>query len=201
MARAEQQELRFPNTHGGRRRGAGRPPGSRRSERIAHTKRPRVSPHKPHHVTVRVTRPTWNLRSQRCFRPVVRALELAQQRAGFRVVHFSVQHNHVHLIVEADDRRSMSNGLRALLARVARGLNRVMNARGARFDDRYHEHILGSPPEALRAIRYVLGNRAEHLRRWGQSANSTDEFASTAHALTRKPRSWLLREGWTRAGP
>jgi putative transposase len=203
VARAEQQELRFPSTWGGRRAGAGRPKGSRRSTRITHVRRPRVSPHKPHHVTVRVTRGTWNLRSQRCFAPVRDALERAKKRAGFRVVHFSVQHNHMHLIVEADDRRTMSGGLRALFARVARELNRVMHARGARFDDRYHEHILATPTETKNALYYVLGNRAAHLARWGHSAqrDATDPFSSAAEPIVKRPRSWLLREGWTRAGP
>jgi putative transposase len=201
MARAEQQELRFPNAWGGRRAGAGRPPGSRRSKRMSHAARPPVSPHRPHHVTVRVTRGTWNLRSQRCFRPVQRALELARERPGFRVVHFSVQHNHVHLIVEADDRRAMSNGLRALLARVARGLNGVMDVSGPRFDDRYHQHVLATPTEVRNALHYVIGNRATHLARWGRSIarDVVDPFSSIAEPRVKKPRSWLLREGWTRA--
>jgi len=201
MAFREQQELRFPNGWGGRRVGAGRPKGSRRTSRMAHVARPRVSRHKPHHVTVRVARGTWNLRSQRCFRPVKRALELARRRGGFRLVHFSVQHNHVHLIVEADDRRAMSNGLRALLSCVARGLNRVMGARGHRFDDRYHEHILATPTEVRNALLYVIGNRAVHLARRGQSAgDAADPFSSTIVMIVGAPTSWLLREGWTRAG-
>jgi putative transposase len=150
-----------------------------------------------------VTRGTWNLRSQRCFAPIRDALERAKKRAAFRVVHFSVQHNHVHLIVEADDRRAMSNGLRALLARVARGLNRVMHARGNRFDDRYHEHILATPTETRNALYYVLGNRAAHLARWGRDVarDVVDAFSSVAEPIAKRPRSWLLREGWTRAGP
>ena len=67
------------------------------------------------------------------------------KRDGFRVVHFSVQHNHVHLIVEADSRRALSDGLRARFARVARELNIVMGVRGQRFGDRYHEHVLATP--------------------------------------------------------
>jgi len=203
MARAEQQDLRFPNTWGGRRAGAGRPKGTRKSSRMPHTRRSPVSPHKPHHITVRVTRGTWNLRSQRCFRPLVHALELVCRRVGFRVVHFSVQHNHVHLIVEADDRSAMSGGLRALLARAARALNRVMGASGARFDDRYHEHVLATPTEVRNALYYVLGNRAHHLARWGRLASSTavDLFSSIAEPVVKRPRSWLLREGWTRASP
>jgi len=203
MARAEQQDLRFPKSWGGRRAGAGRPKGSRTSKRMPHVARPAVSPHKPHHVTVRVTRGTWNLRSQRCFRPVRAALERATKRAGFRVVHFSVQHNHMHLIVEADDRRKMSNGLRALFSRVARDLNAVMTASGARFDDRYHQHVLATPTEVRTALYYVIGNRAAHLARWGKRSdrNEVDPFSSVAEPIVKQPRSWLLREGWTRAGP
>jgi putative transposase len=170
---------------------------------MPHARRPRATPHKPHHVTVRVTRGTWNLRSQRCFAPIRDALERAKKRAAFRVVHFSVQHNHVHLLIEADDRRAMSNGVRALLSRIARGLNRVMNGRGRRFDDRYHEHVLATPTEVRNAIYYVIGNRAHHLARWGRliARDTDDAFCSIAQPIVTEARSWLLREGWTRASP
>jgi len=131
------------------------------------------------------------------------ALERAKKRAGFRVVQFSVQQNHVHLLVEADDRRTMSSGLRALVARIARGLNRVMHASGRRFDDRYHEHILATPTEVRNALHDVLGNRAVHLARRGVdiARHAIDPFSSVSEPLVKRPRSWLLREGWTRAEP
>jgi putative transposase len=200
--RPEQTEIRFPNTHGGRREGAGRPRGTRTSTRMPHTARPRVSRHRPHHVTVRTTSGTWNLRSQRCYRFIRTALSKVKERSGFRVVHFSVQHNHVHLIVEANDRRSMSNAMKALLIRVARGLNGLMDTSGARFDDRYHEHVLKTPNETRNALLYVIGNRAVHLARWGKSpARDLDPFSSLAAAeLITAPKSWLLVDGW-RAPP
>ncbi|MGZ3416407.1 MAG: hypothetical protein ACXVEF_21365 [Polyangiales bacterium] len=126
-------------------------------------------------------------------------------RGGFRVVHFSVQHNHVHMIVEANDRRTMSERLRAMLIRIARGLNSVMGAHGRRFEDRYHEHILRTPNEARNALRYVIRNRAHHLAQWGKSDGGwVDEYSSEWRALASlivPARSWLLTEGWTRAGP
>jgi putative transposase len=196
--RAEQQTLAFPNTWGGRRAGAGRPKGTRTSERIPHTRRPRVSRHRPHHITVRTTPGTWNLRSQRCYRPIADALAEVRKREGVRVIHFSVQHNHVHLIVEADGRRALSNAMRALLIRVARKLNAVMGTRGRRFDDRYHEHVLKTPNETRNALLYVIGNRAVHLARWGKAQRTgVDEFSSLAsEELIRPPESWLLTDGW-----
>ena len=79
-----------------------------------------VSPKHPHHVTVRVRSGTWNLRSQRGFSCLATALREVRARPGFRVVHYSVQGNHVHMLVEGDDRRAMSNGLRAVLIRFAK---------------------------------------------------------------------------------
>ena len=80
---------------------------------LPHLKRPAVDARHPHHVTVRMQRGVWNLRSQRCFRPIATALRAVRDRDGFRVVHFSVQGNHMHLVTEADDRGAMSNGMRA----------------------------------------------------------------------------------------
>jgi putative transposase len=196
--RGEQQQLRFPNTWGGARAGAGRPKGSRTSERIPHTKRPRISRHRPHHVTVRVTRGTWNLRGQRCFPPIARALGALRAREDFRIVHFSVQHNHIHMIVEAENRRALSNSMRRLLSRIARDLNEVMRTRGARFDDRYHEHILKTPSETRNALMYVIGNRAVHLARWGKRPlKDLDPCSSlVAEDLIHPPKTWLLLAGW-----
>jgi REP element-mobilizing transposase RayT len=187
---------------GGAREGAGRP---RTSDRMPHTRRPPVSRHRPHHVTVKTVRGTWNLRSQRCFAPIRKALEALGERKAFRLVQFSVQHDHIHMIVEADHRRALSEALRTMLIRVARGLNRVMGVRGRRFGDRYHEHILKTPTETRNALRYVLRNRGIHRERWGRTRElAVDPFSSEAdelRGLLRPPQAWLLREGWSRAGP
>lgn len=169
---------------------------------MPHTKRPRVSRHRPHHITVRTVKGTWNLRSQRCYRPIASALAAVRNRPGIRVVHFSVQHNHIHFIVEAESRRALANAVRSLLIRVARAVNFVMGTKGRRFDDRYHEHVLKTPSETRNALQYVIGNRAVHLARWGKSPRvGVDPFSSlAADQLVRPPESWLLSVGWTGAG-
>ena len=72
----------------------------------------------------------WNLRTRRCFTALARAFWGGGNRFGFRLVHYSVQGNHVHLLVEAKDEKSLSRGMCGLGVRVARGLNRVMRRRG-----------------------------------------------------------------------
>jgi REP element-mobilizing transposase RayT len=90
----------------------------------------------PVHVTLRVRRHVYNLRSRRCFKSLENAFFAGGNKFGLRLNHFSVQGNHVHLIVEADDNRALSRGMQGLTIRMARSLNRVMQRRGSVFADR-----------------------------------------------------------------
>jgi 2-keto-4-pentenoate hydratase/2-oxohepta-3-ene-1,7-dioic acid hydratase in catechol pathway len=163
------------------------------------------------HVTLRVRRHVWNLRSQRCFRAIARGFANGKQRAGFALVHFSVQGNHLHLIVEAENAVRLARGIQGLAIRIARALNRLMQRRGRVFAGRYHAHALESPQETARSIVYVLRNFARHAARWGETVARTwiDPFSSAAsrivgagpppEQLSVPPRTWLLRIGWRRA--
>ena len=82
------------------------------------------------------------------FRAVRRALTGARARFGFRLVHFSVQRDHLHLLAEASDRRALSRGMQGLSIRVAKAVNRRLGRRGAVFADRYHARALKTPREA-----------------------------------------------------
>src|ERR1700745_3655679 len=121
-----QGELRF-RTWGGRRKGAGRARGKERPA-VAHVRREVLARRFPVHVTWRMRKDVWNLRSRRCYRVIEKALREGT-KASFRVVHHSVQGNHVHLLVEADDQRALARGMQGLAVRTAHALNRVMNAR------------------------------------------------------------------------
>jgi REP element-mobilizing transposase RayT len=143
-------------------------------------------------------RGVWNLRSQRCFRRISTALGAIRHREAFRVTHFSVQGNHVHLIVEAEDRPTFTNGMRALLIRVARSLNRLMGTRGRLYADRFHETIITSRRQMNMTIRYVLGNHAKHMRAIGKEAPPVDPFSSaTCRELVCDGESWLARNAFS----
>jgi REP element-mobilizing transposase RayT len=82
---------------------------------------------------------------------VVRAAILAGgHRADFRVVEFSVQSNHVHLLVEAEGAASLTRGMNGLEVRLARRINRALGRSGAFFADRYHARSLRTPTEVRR---------------------------------------------------
>jgi len=158
------------------------------------------------------------------FRSVSAALADARDRFGFRLVHFSVQRDHLHLLVEAQNRRALGRGMQGLAIRVAKAVNRRLGRRGKVFGDRYHARALRTPRETRLALRYVLLNLRKHAdgvarmpagfvdgrssARWFEGWNRPRALCFVAEAAARNsapptvpPRTWLLRMGWRRAGP
>ena len=185
---------------------------------MPHLRRPSLARRYPVHVTLRVHAHVWNLRTRRCFRFIAPAFRAANRRGTFRLVEYSIQGNHLHLLVEADDARCLARGLQSLEIRVAKGLNSLMRRRGAVFADRYHAHILRTPTEVLNALRYVRGNFALHaLDRGEVMSDFIDPYSSAPAAAGRGPwpgplrehdgpliapaSTWLLSRGWQRASP
>jgi len=153
-----------------------------------------------------------SLRRRDELRVLMGAFGAGREGGGFRLVHYSVQANHLHLIVEARSRHALSRGLQGLGVRVARALNRLWRRVGGVFADRYHGHILKSPREVWNALRYVLCNARKHggwLSRsrpdpcssgpwfdgWRDGPPRREGSRQVARAHT-----WLLRKGWRRHG-
>src|SRR5689334_18918213 len=116
-------------TWGGKRAGAGRPPKAAVAC-VPHVPRAKLAPRFPVHVTWRMHREVWNLRSRRSARALAPALYKGAVREGFRLVHFAVMGNHMHLMVEASDSVRLARGMQGLGVRVARALNRMMRRSG-----------------------------------------------------------------------
>ncbi len=104
-----------------------------------------------------------SLRKQVVFLEVRRALARAS-RTWFRVLQFSVQADHVHLLVEARDKGSLSRGMAGLAILVSRAINRKIGRKGRVWGDRYHARALPNPREVRHAIVYVLTNWIKHVR-------------------------------------
>src|SRR5260221_2231296 len=129
MKRSAQLALRLP-FRGGKRPGAGRKPKGPRAL-VSHKLRPRFEKPSPVHVTLRVQNHVWNLRSSRSFRRIKRCFEKSRGRFGARLIEFSVQGNHLHLILEADGNESLSRAMQGLCIRIAKSLNAMMRRPGA----------------------------------------------------------------------
>jgi REP element-mobilizing transposase RayT len=182
----------------------------------------------PAHVILKVEAGLWSLRGSKVYRALHRSLCGGNLREGFRLVQYSVQQNHVHLIPEAKSTVALSRGVQGLEIRLARALNRTMRRTGRVFADRYRSRLLTDPLDARNTLRYVLNNARRHVRlalrnhtRWTDPCSSapwfphwsipagTADFApdSRHRALLAlgsaavPPRTALLAHGWARAGP
>lgn len=202
VKRARQIEFQFP-TWGGKRKGAGRKPKGRRAG-VPHRKRPVVSRHTPAHVTLKVAEDIWSLRGASMSQVILGVFGEAKERLDVRIIQFSIQANHIHMIVEAEDEAALARAMKGLCVRLARAINRRMRRKGRVFADRYHVHVLRTPAEVRNATRYVRDNRRIHAAREGwlprdpgcdplAAGPCPSLFPEPRRAFVATPRSWLLR--------
>jgi len=134
---------------------------------------------------------------------IEQAMREVRHRFGLRVVHYSIQGNHLHLIVEIDDAAMLSRAINGLAVRLARALNHLAERKGKVFVDRYHAHVLKTPREVRNAVRYVLENFRHHLREDVAPAGADPRSSAlwldapiTEDAPIASPQTWLLRNAF-----
>ena len=214
--------------HGGKRRGAGRKPkGARANER--HAARTNFKPYHPLHIVMRVAPAVGSLRRRKLYKAMRDATITAALREYFRIVHISLQRDHVHMLVEAEDKKALARGMQGFTISAARHVNTALGdgaqrRRGKVFTDRYHVEVITTPTQARHTLRYVMSNWRKHDEDRGGLASTwlVDPFSSAISfpdwaelegqplmwpiretydpLMVRRPQSWLLAEGWKRAG-
>ncbi len=204
-----------PRTWGGRRIGAGRPRGSRPV--VYHVRREPLPGSCPAHVTLRVRPGIPSLRKHSFVQAFNASLREACERGDFRLAHYSIQRDHLHLIVEAAGKQALGRGMKSVAARLARVVNRCWHRSGPVLIGRYHVHALRTPREVRNAIAYVLLNARKHWQqRYGRTPPVRIDEASSGRWFdgwrrrflvpapesppVALPRTWLLRLGWRRHG-
>jgi putative transposase len=173
--------------------------------------RPRV-PHDRHcpvHVTLRASTAVPSLRRGRLLGAAEHALAAAST-SRFRVLQYSVQADHLHLVVEANGPTEFERGVRGLAIRVAKAVNRVLDRHGPVWGDRFHARLLRTPREVRNTLVYVLNNFRKHVpgaqgldpcssARWFDGWRATTGRVVEASPLARAS-TWLARVGWRRHG-
>lgn len=218
MPKRQQLEFKKVNGWGGKRRKAGRP---NRTKRQGHGARLKVKKSVPMHITWKLRSDLVSLRCEEVAR-IFRISAESVQVFGFRLIHFSLLNDHIHMFLEADDNEALAKGMRSFGCRFGKGIRRISGGAGPVFADRYHVRLLESPTEVRNALAYVLQNFTKHSK----LLNHVDEFSSAPYfphwkkLLGKKtgpilddlearrsplpnylchPKSWLAREGWMRA--
>lgn len=144
----------YQGARGGKRPNCGRK--RIKSKGVAHRQRERVTTRTPMHINFKYKS---YIKNKDCLRLLKRAILNARSH-GLRVLHFSLQTNHIHLIVEADDNNILTTGMRSLTVTFAKGLKK-----GRVQLERYHLHVLRALRETRNAIHYVIFNQQKHEKK------------------------------------
>ncbi len=136
---------------------------------MPHVTRPVVKARYPVHVVLRAIPVVGSLRKRKLYHAIRWATMCMAERAGFRIVHMSIQRTHIHMIVEARDKLALSRGMQGFQISAAKNINRVLHEgrpgprrRGSVFPDRYHATIIKTPQQARHVLKYVLSNWRKH---------------------------------------
>jgi len=206
VGKAKQLEFVWPLGHGGVRKGAGRPRQGDRA-RVSHRGREAFSKEHVVHVTCRLEKGLPSLRNATTVEVLMKHLARVCERAGFRVVEYSIQGNHIHLLCEAASSEALSAAMNGILSGMARVLNNHWGRRGRVFADRYHAELITTPTQCRNALLYVLANAKKHgylpLSAGADPCSTApwfpfDSQPSRCHdpKPAAQPRTWLLRTGW-----
>ena len=152
-----QLQLKGTSGHGGSRVGSGRP---KNSKFISHVERPHIKRNMAIHVNLHLkeTLTSINLRTKDFFKLFRQAVKTARGR-GLRIVHYSLMHNHLHLIIEAASNEELSKGMQSFALSLSKLVSNRVNARIKKlWRDRYWMRLLPSPREIKIALQYVLKN-------------------------------------------
>jgi REP element-mobilizing transposase RayT len=192
--------------HGGRRAKCGKK--RQHSKGVSHRTREKIESRTPLHINFRYNK---IIRNKETLKLLKRSIANARVH-GLRILHFSFQSNHIHLIVEANDNKTLTKCMRSLTITFAKGL------RCGRIQiERYHLHALRTVRESQNAIHYVLFNQQKHEKGIYSTINEYSSVLSFENGLelVRKfairnkmilkiergqwvpdiPSSWLARKG------
>lgn len=210
-------------TWGGRRKGAGHKHAKKNVGLLPHVARPGFDRHVPVHLTMRAVKGVPRMRAQAVMTVIYEEIARASAK-GFRLVDFSVQEDHLHVLAEADDAMNLSRGMQRLASRIARRVNLLVGRRGKVWRERYHRRDLSTPKQFRNALVYVLMNfrkhapAAERAQRaqvvdghssalwfdgWkddGLRTRLREKRARAGPRPTALARTWIARVGWKRHG-
>lgn len=136
------------------------------------------------HVTMRRLPNLPSFRQQRVGELVLRQMRRLNDEL-FQIVHFSIQTNHLHLLVEARDRTTVIKKMMGLMISFAKRLNAMLgDRRGKVWADRYYRRDVVTAREMSAVLRYVFNNAKKH-----------GEIPSDAIVLDPFSTAWTF-DGW-----
>lgn len=140
-------------------RKAGRPPKT--DPGIRHTRRPLLKKPSSLHLTIKIEKQKSHLKNKTILAILKRAI-LNARKQQLRVIHFTLEHDHVHLLIEAENNRVLGKGMQAFGVTLSKAINRLKKLTGQVYKHRYHFRKITSSRQLKNVMSYIFRNGMKH---------------------------------------
>lgn len=115
------------------------------------------------HLTIKVRSHKADIKSKLVLRALHHAI-LRARRKGLKIIHYTLEYNHIHLLVEASDKSVVHQGMQALGISLSKRINKIKGVTGSVYKHRYHLRKITSPRELKNVLHYIFNNGIHHSR-------------------------------------
>ncbi|MGZ3789032.1 MAG: transposase [Bacteriovorax sp.] len=140
-------------------KGAGRP--AIHDIGIRHSSRPFLKKPSSLHLTVKIKKNRADMKNKSVLGLLKRAIKNAR-RQGLKVIHYSLEYDHVHLLIEADNNYILGKGMQAFGVTLSKAINRMRKLKGGVYKHRYHFRHISSARELKNVMNYIFTNGLKH---------------------------------------
>lgn len=143
-------------------KGAGRP--ALHDIGIRHLKRAQINRPMPLHLTIKLKKAYMqngqNVQNKHILKHAIKRARIM----GLKIVHYSLEHDHVHLYTECESNVILTKAMKAFGVSLAKNINKYFSSKGQVYKTRFHLRILKSASEVKNVINYILKNGIKHKR-------------------------------------
>lgn len=140
---------------------AGRPSTVDRG--IRHISRDRLYRPTSLHLTIKVRENKADIKTKKILKALHHAIKRARLKE-LKIIHYTLEHNHLHLLVEASDNLILHKGMQALGITLSKAINKIKKLKGGVYKHRYHFRKLNSRRELINVLYYIFKNGIKHKR-------------------------------------
>lgn len=130
---------------------------------IRHIRRERILKPTSMHLTIKVRENKADIKSKSILKALHHAIIRARLK-GIRVIHYTLEYNHVHLLVEAHCHTVMHRGMQAFGISFSKAINKIKQCGGTVYKHRHHIKKITSALQLKNVLTYIFHNGVHHKR-------------------------------------
>jgi len=128
---------------------------------IRHTARPELERPSSLHLTVKIEKEKANLKNKFILKILKKAI-LNARRFNLKIIHYSLEFDHVHLLIEAENNIILGKGMQSFGVTFSKAINRHRNVSGQVYKHRYHFRKITSAKQLKNVMNYIFKNGVKH---------------------------------------